>query len=298
MSAIDELVRHTRAAAASVAGSVVSIGSDGRGSGFVVAADRVVTNVHHLRDRTTSVRFADGRVAQGTVVGTDGDGDLAVLEVVTGDAAPLTWSESTPEMGDIVLSVSRDHASASVTSGQVSSIARAFRGPRGRRIEGGIEHTAPMRRGASGGPLLALDGRVIGINTHRLDAGFYLARSGTESLRALVGKLASGESVRRPHLGVAVAPPPVTRKLRQSVGLSEVDGLLVRSVETDSPAGRAGVLVGDVLVRADGAVLEAPDLLLDALAAAGDSLALHIVRGVEQLDVIVTFGEPAPRTEA
>ena len=288
---LDELAERTRTIADQASDAVVGIGADSRGTGFVIAADRVVTNAHHLRDRTTSVRFADGHVVQGNVVGADADGDLVVLEVPTGEITPLTWSTSDPRVGDVVFAIARDHASASITSGQVSSIARGFRGPRGRRIQGGVEHTAPLRRGSSGGPLLALDGTVVGVNTHRLDAGFYLARGGSETLQQLLGRLAGGETVRRPQLGVAVAPPQVTRKLRRSVGLPEVDGLLVRHVDDDSPAARAGVLVGDVLVRSGDTVLDAPEVLLEVIAGAVETLALHVVRGVDELDVTVVLSQ-------
>src|SRR3954462_2336133 len=105
MSAIDELVELVRTTDAGVGPSVVGIGRRGRGTGFVVAQGRVVTNAHNLRDDTTEVQFADGRVAQGTVQGSDLDGDLVVLEVDTADVVALGWADETPDVGDVVVTV-------------------------------------------------------------------------------------------------------------------------------------------------------------------------------------------------
>src|ERR1700741_3616076 len=102
MNSFADLSTAARTVVAKVAPSLVSIGSDGRGSGIVVAAGKVLTNSHNLRDRTTSVTFADGRVVQGTVCGVDDDGDLVVLDVDTKSAEPVAWSEGAAEAGDIV----------------------------------------------------------------------------------------------------------------------------------------------------------------------------------------------------
>ena len=118
-----------------------------------------------------------------------------------------------------------------VTPGFVSSTARSFRGPRGRRIAGAIEHTAPLPRGSSGGPLVDTDGRLLGINSVRVDGGLILALPADEALRERVEALGRGEAPKRVRLGVAIAPPRVARRLRRAVGLPERDGVLVRAVE-------------------------------------------------------------------
>ena len=287
MSVLQELSEATRSVASSVSSAVVSIGTDGRGSGVVVAAGKILTNAHNLRDRTTSVRFADGRVAQASLIGSDADGDLVVLAVDTSDVIVPTWAATSPELGDFVFGASRDNQGLVVTAGQVSAVSRSFSGPRGRRIRGGIEHTVPLRRGSSGGPLLTADGQIAGINTHRLDRGFYVARPADEALRQLVDKLASGESVRRRQIGVVVATPDVTRRLRRAVGLPDVEGLLVREVAEGGPAATAGIAVGDVLLRAGETALVAPELLIDALESAGETIVMHIARGAEELDITV-----------
>lgn len=292
-TALAELAAPARHVAAAVAPSVVRIGRDGgRGCGVVLADGAVLTNAHHLRDRTTEVTFADGRAAQGRVLAADPDGDLVVLSVDTGDAPPLLWAEAAVELGTAVFTVTRTTAGGPrVTHGLVSAVDAAFRGPRGRRITGSIEHTAPLPRGSSGSPLVDGDGHLVGITTARLPEGFSAARPTDPALRERVDALLRGESPHRPVLGLALAPAEVAAKLRASVGLPPRDGLLVRAVAEAGPAEAAGVQVGDLVVRAGGApVAEVDDLhrALDAVAAGG-SLALGLVRGTEELEVVATF---------
>jgi serine protease Do len=178
-----------------------------------------------------------------------------------------------------------------VTPGFVSSAARSFRGPRGRRIAGAIEHTAPLPRGSSGGPLVDLDGRVLGINTMRVDGGLILAIPADGQLRNRVEALGRGETPRRVRLGVAIAPPRVARRLRRAVGLPERDGLLVRAVEEGSAAERAGIERGDLLVAAGERQLDSVDSLYEALDAARTEgkLELTVVRGTEERTVSAEF---------
>jgi serine protease Do len=175
----------------------------------------------------------------------------------------------------------------------VSAVGRQFRGPRGRQIAGGIEHTAPLARGSSGGPIVDGDGRLVGINTHRLERGFYLAVPADAALKERIDALARGESPRRVRLGIAVAPAFAARRLRAAVGLPERDGVLVRGVEDDSPAGRAGLHRGDLIVRAGTRDVSSIDELYAALdgMADGDRLALRVVRGTDEVDVDVTFAQ-------
>jgi len=297
---LDQIESTIRNVAGTAAGAVVSIGRNGRGSGFVLAPGRVVTSAHNLRDRTASVTFADGRTAQGEIHGADVDGDLVVLDVDTGAAAPLELAEATPGLGGTVIAIARGGHRTRATIGFVSAVDQPFRGPRGRIVEGSVEHTAPLARGSSGGPLLDTAGCVVGINTHRVGDGFYLARAVDDALRTRVGELLEGRSTTRRTIGVAIAPARVAAQLRRAVGLPERDGLLVRGVEDGSPAARAGVQQGDLLVRAGDRPLTTVDDLqsaLDALAPSGaaeaPTLELGIVRGADELAVTVSFAEPA-----
>jgi serine protease Do len=301
---LDEIGDAVRAAADHVGPSVVRIGrGGGRGCGVVLGDGLVATNAHNLRDRTTTVTFADGRETQGALAAADVDGDLAVLRVDTGGAPPVSLATNPASVGDVVFAVARSAAGgARVSFGTVSATERAFRGPRGRRIRGSLEHTAPLPRGSSGSPVVSADGTVVGLSTHRIGDGFYLALPADEDLRARLDALATGKPRRRPTLGVGLAPSGVARHLRRSVGLPEQDGLLVRGVEDDSPAAAAGLAEGDLLVKAGERPLLNVDDLYDALDGIepGGSLELTVVRGTEERVVVVTFpgDEPEPEADA
>jgi serine protease Do len=298
MSALEELEQAVTNVAEQAGTAVVGIGrGPGRGSGIVLADGRVATNAHNLRGDEVTVVFADGRSETGRVEGVDVDADLAVVAVDTGDARPLPWAADGAEEGPIrlgtaVFALANPGGRRRVTVGFVSAVNRAFRGPRGRRITGSVEHTAPLGRGSSGGPVVAADGRLLGINTNRLGDGFYLAIPADAELRRRLDALARGESPARPRLGVGIAPARVARRLRSAVGLPERDGLLVRAVEEGSPAERAGVRVGDLIATAGGREVRDADELhevLDSLGEAG-TLQLALVRGTDELTVIVAFG--------
>lgn len=277
-------------AAERVGPATVAIGRAPRGSGVVIGADRVLTNSHNLRDRTTQVTF-DGRSDQATVLAVDAASDLAVLEVATDGIEPLTWADRAPGVGAAVYAVARGARGTRLSVGFVSGTQRSFRGPGGRPIGGGLEHTAPMARGSSGGPLVDSSGALVGINTHRLGEGFYIAQAVDPNLVERVGGLAEGVSPRRAELGISVAPAEVARRLRRSVGLEEQDGVLVRGVRDDSPAARAGLREGDLIVRAGEQQIAGVDELHLALGAhdPASPLTLGLLRGAEPLDVQVDF---------
>jgi len=278
---------------------VVGIGSRIRGTGFVLEDGLVATNAHNLRGDEVTVTFADGRRERGRVAGVDPDGDLAVVRIDTSGATAIGWSTDTElRPGHPVFGLAATPSGGiRVTFGLVSAVEQAFRGPGGRRIEGSVEHTAPLAPGSSGGPLVDADGRLVGINTSRLGDALYLAQPASAALRDRLSSLGRGESVRRPRLGVAVAPAHVARHLQRSVGLPERDGLLVRGVEEGSAADRAGIHRGDLLVAASGRELRSPDDLHAVLSEVGLPLELTIVRGTEERTVSVG-GETAATGEA
>jgi len=295
MAILDEIQANIRQLAEGAGPSVVGIGQRwGVGSGVVLADGRVLTNAHNVRGDQVTVTFADGRTADGSVAGHDIDGDLAVIDVDTGGAAAMPWADgASVELGMPVFALANPGGRGlRVTFGFVSGIERTFRGPRGRRITGSLEHTAPLLPGSSGGPVLNAGGQLLGINTNRLGEGFYLAIPADDALRGRADALARGESATSPRLGVAIAPGHVARRLRRAVGLPETEGLLIREVMDDSPAARAGLAKGDQIVAAGGRPTSTPDDLFDALQAArGGTVELNIVRGTDERTVQVSFGD-------
>jgi S1-C subfamily serine protease len=295
MAILDEIGASIRQLAEGPGTSVVGIGQRwGAGSGIVLTEGKVLTNAHNVRGDRVTVTFSDGRTAEGNVAGRDVDGDLAVIDVDTSGIPALPWADGAPaETGTPVFALANPGGRGlRVTFGFVSGVERTFRGPRGRRITGSLEHTAPLLPGSSGGPVLTAAGQLLGINTNRLGEGFYLAIPADEALRGRVDALASGESAQSPRLGVAIAPNFVARRLRRAVGLPEADGLLIRDVTDDSPAARAGLAQGDLIVAAAGNPVRTPDDLFDALhAAQGGTIALNIIRGTDERTIQVTLGD-------
>jgi S1-C subfamily serine protease len=288
MAALAELGREIGVIAEKIGPSVVGIGNRWRGgSGVVIGENRILTNAHNLRGEEVTVTFADGRTADATVAGVDADGDLAVLEAPTDGASALDLGAEAPGVGTPVVALGNPNGHGPrVTFGFVSGTGRSFRGPRGRRVAGAVEHTAPLMPGSSGGPVVGLDGTLLGINTNRLGNGFYLAIAADASLRDRVAALGRGEEPKRRRLGVGLAPAHVARRLRRAVGLPERDGLLVREVEDDSAAAKAGIAEGDLIVAVGDRAIASADDLFDALGGEGD-LRITIVRGAEEQTVTV-----------
>lgn len=296
MNAAQTLQGTISSAAGSVGPSVVGLGRGwGHGSGVVIGDGQVLTSAHNLRREDVTVSFHDGRRVRAEVAGSDPDLDLAVLAVDTADAPAVRWEPAeAPGIGTPVVALANPGGRGlRATLGFVSSGERSFRGPRGRRVNGAIEHTAPLPRGSSGGPLVDHEGNLIGVNSLRLDGGLILAVPASAAVRERALLLARGEAPAPQRLGVAIAPPRVARRLRSAVGLPERDGLLVRAVEDGSPADDAGLEPGDLIVALGGQPVDGVESLytaLDSVAAAGGELELAVVRGTDERSVTARFG--------
>ncbi|HWF55907.1 MAG TPA: trypsin-like peptidase domain-containing protein [Solirubrobacteraceae bacterium] len=300
MTYLDELEAAVQTAAERTGPAVVGLGRGPRvGSGVVIAPGHVLTNAHNLRHDEVTVSFADGRESTGQVAGADPDLDIAVIAVDTGELTPVPWldlattePDEAPPVGRAVLALGNPGGRGlRVTPGFVSSTARSLRGPRGRRIAGAIEHTAPLPRGSSGGPLVDIEGTLLGINTVRADAGLILAIPADATLRERVAAIVRGEAPTRVRLGIALLPPRAAHKLRRAVGLPERDGVLIRAVEKDSPAAAAELQRGDLIAAVAGRPITSTEVLYDALddARAATRLELTIVRGTDERVVEVSF---------
>jgi S1-C subfamily serine protease len=282
---LEDLERIAGEVAARVGPSVVRIGRSGRGSGVVVSTGRVVTNAHNLGAPEVSLRLTDGRAVAATVAGADVDGDLVVLSAELEGSPPLAIAERPARLGQPVFAVTAAEGGPRLTFGLVSALGQAFRGPRGRRIGGSIEHTAAMAPGSSGSALVDVNGELLGINTSRVGGGFYRALPADASFRARVDRLAAGQDVERPRLGVTVAPTWAAQRMRAAVGLAPRAGVLVRDVDEDSPAARAGISAGDLIVAVESRAVADADDLGAALEASTAELRIDIVRGEQQLSV-------------
>src|SRR5262249_46623017 len=181
MSALQELQETVGRLAGEVGPRVVGLGRGwGRGgSGVVIAPGKVLTSAHNLRRDEVTVTFADGRQETGSVEAADTDADLAVVSVDTGDLSPLEWADSEASLGAPILALANPGGRGlHVTFGLVSSTGRSFRGPRGRRVTDTLQHTAPLPRGSSGGPVVDTSRRLLGVHPLRLDGGPFVAPAG------------------------------------------------------------------------------------------------------------------------
>src|SRR3954451_23636087 len=214
MTALAEASELIASSAATAGPAVVGLGPGWRGgSGLVVADGRVLTAAHNLRGERTGVVFADGRREHGQILGVDRELDLAVVGAATGGVTPLAAATEAGGIGSPVVALARPGGRAlRVTHGFVSTDVREVRGPRGHRIPA-VEHTAPLPRGASGGPLLDADGRLVGINVIRLEGGLIVAVDAV-AVADEIERLGRGEAPARRRLGIGAAPPHVARRLR------------------------------------------------------------------------------------
>lgn len=276
-----------------VGASVVRLGRGARrGSGLVVAEDRIAVLSHTLAADQLEVHLA-GERRPGTVEGSDRAAGISLVAVATSGISPISWAQELPEPGDVVFALGDPGTGLRVTEGRVSAAPLSLRGRGGRLIEG-VEHTAPLPRGSGGGPLVNADGAVVGLNALRTDPGFLFA-IGVGVVRPAVERLLAG-GAEPARLGVAIAPPRLARRLRGAVGLPERDGLLVREVENGSPAARAGVTRGDLIVGLGDAEVGSVDALFAALegseqrANPSAPLGLRVVRGVDELELAVVLG--------
>src|SRR5918999_4800929 len=187
---LDELERAVMDAADRVGPSVVGLGRGwGRGSGVVIGAGRVLTNAHVLRGEEVAVRRSDGEIALGRVAALGDALDIAVVAVDTGGAPAVEWDPAAIDdlrAGRAVFALANPGGRGlRTTFGLVTATGRSFRGPGGRRIGGSIEHSAPLPRGSSGGPLVDAAGRLLGLNSVRMEGGLLLALPADAALKGV-----------------------------------------------------------------------------------------------------------------
>ena len=262
--------------------------SEAQGSGFVYDEDgHIVTNAHVVDGaESVEVRFANGETRTATVVGTDPSTDLAVLGVDAEPSLPepLELADSSAvEVGDGVVAIGSPFGlENTVTSGIVSALGRSMVAPNGYTIAGSIQTDAAINHGNSGGPLLDLQGRVIGVNAQIASesggsdgVGFAIPSNTVESI---VEQLVDGGAVRHAYLGVAV-------------GESD-EGVAITEVRSGGPAEDAGLEVGDVVVSVAGTTVDEPAELQAAVdgRSPGDEIELAVLRDGERRSLTVRLG--------
>ena len=274
------------------AGAVVRVDGGRRavGSGVAWSPDVVVTASHWLDgEDEAEVGLASGEKASAEVVGRDPSTDLAVLRVKGGGLAPAEWSDAPVRVGQLALAVTRPGRAPKASLGLVSRVGEGFRTHAGGKVDAWVEIDVALHPGFSGGLVLDVAGRAIGLATAGLVRGTPLAVPAATLRRVAKAILAHG-GVRRGYLGIASLPVRLPPAVEATAG--QARGLLVTAVEEDSPASRAGVTVGDVLLAVDGAAVGDMSDLVPVLEEdrIGDVATARLCRGGAVQEVKVTIG--------
>jgi putative serine protease PepD len=261
----------------------------GTGTGWMYDATHVVTN-QHVIDGTNevTVRFADGREVQASVVGSDPSTDVALLELSESAEAPAALergSTDSLEVGDPVVAIGSPFGlEGSLTTGVVSGLGRTIQAPDGFAIDDVVQTDAALNPGNSGGPLLDLDGRVVGMNAQIASNSGSNSGIGyaipIETVQSVVEQLLEGGEVRHAYLGVQVADAENNGGAR-----------IVEAVQ-GGPADDAGIQSGDVVVSAGGEDVQNGDDLRSAVNAKkpGDELELEVRRDGDTRTITVELG--------
>ncbi|MFZ5877498.1 MAG: S1C family serine protease [Nitrospirota bacterium] len=278
--------------------------AQGSGSGFLFTPDGfIVTNSHVVRgaDRLT-VTLVDGRRAQADLVGDDPDTDLAVIRVDAPGLPAVTFGDShAVRVGQVAIAIGNPYGfQCTVTAGVVSALGRSLRSTSGRLIDNVLQTDAALNPGNSGGPLVDSRGRVIGVNTAVIRAAQGLCFAiGINTAAFVAGRLIKDGRITRGYLGLAGQDTPLHRRLVRFHGLTVERGILVVSVEPGSPAERAGIVPGDVLIAFGDQAVDGIDalhrLLVDT--AVGVASLLTLIRGVERLTVTIVPEAAGPRRQ-
>ena len=269
--------------------------------GVVVAASHTIR-----KEQDIAVALADGTRTQAQLVGRDGGTDIAVLRF---DSAPtakaLTLADRAADdalrVGSLVLALGRPgDGGVTASLGVISTVGERWRTWSGGEIDRFVRLDLAVYDGFSGGALVDAEGSVLGVNCSALARGTPLTIPNATVERVVDALLTRGH-VARAYLGVAMQPVRLTRSLAERLKLSETaGGVLVVMVESDSPADRGGLLVGDVIISADGHDMAEPQDVAELLGAerVGGKLELRVVRGGELKNLSLTVGERAQAGDA
>jgi S1-C subfamily serine protease len=306
---LDEYSRAVVNAVERVAPSVVNIevqqrsknqpsGIAGNGSGFVITPDGFILTNSHVVHGTTRivVNLSSGRDYPAQLIGDDPETDLAVIRIDASQLVHVRLADSeTLRVGQLAIAIGNPFGfQASVTAGVISALGRSMYSQSGRLIDNIIQTDAALNPGNSGGPLVNSAGEVIGVNTAmiRPAQGICFAIA-SNTARLVAGWLIRDGKIRRSYIGVAGQNVPLHRRVVRFYNLPLETGVLVVSVEKKSPAERAGLRPGDLIVAFDGQPIRSVHDLHKVLVGEqiGVSANLTVIRHTEKLELPILPAE-------
>jgi S1-C subfamily serine protease len=267
-------------------------------SGLAWRDDQVITASHVLeRDSDLTITAPDGAQHNAALVGRDRGSDIAILNIPGSALNPIERASAGGlSAGNLTLAVGRPGTPEPIASfGAVSSIGGAWRTAQGGVLDAYIRADVALLPGLSGGALVNVQGRVIGMLSAYLAGGDPVAIPVT-TIDPIVERIVSGGTVRRAYLGVSTQPVELQEVLRLKLGIDQAAGLMLLGVEPDAPAERGGLLLGDILLAIGGRAAEDGEALQMALgpAAIGKPTSIKLIRGGELREITLI---PAPRPD-
>jgi S1-C subfamily serine protease len=310
MSILKDLSDAMAAAVEAVNPTIVQVNARHRlsASGIVWSSDGLIVTAHHIieRDDNITITLHDGTSHNATLLGRDPQNDLAVLKV-DAKLTAANWGENSGlKIGNLVLALGRPNEQIQATLGVVSALVsnpntsehqqHERRGKRGQRrmwqvlVDGYIQTDVVMYPGFSGGALISGDGAVHGLNTSGFGHGVSITVP-VATIRNTVNTLQQHGKMKKGYLGVGLQAVRLSENTAKE--LEQETGLLIVSIEKDSPTDHAGLLVGDIITALDGEGVEQLDELLSMLNGerVGKTVPTQIVRGGQLQDITVTIGE-------
>jgi S1-C subfamily serine protease len=266
----------------------------GGGSGFVFTPDGLVlTNSHVVHDASRiQVSLPDGRQFPAHLIGDDPATDLAVVRIDTPSLTAVTFGDSQNlHVGQLAIAIGNPYGfQYTVTAGVVSALGRSLRSYSGRMIDDVIQTDASLNPGNSGGPLVSSDGKVIGVNTATIMGAQGLCFAiGINTAKFVASRLLTQGRIRRAYIGVEAQTVPLHRRIVRFYDLPKESGVIVLAAEAGSPAQKAGLREGDVIIRFGGQPVAGVDdlhrLLTDTQV--GVRSPITILRRTERLELII-----------
>lgn len=242
----------------------------GTGSGFLFSSDGYLfTNSHVVHNAgSIKVKLHDGIIRQAELVGEDPDTDLAILKISDADFTPAKMGDADDlKIGQLVIAIGNPLGfQHTVTAGVVSALGRTLEGQTGRMMDSMIQTDAALNPGNSGGPLINADGEVVGVNTATIRGaqGLCFAIS-INTAKNVANQLIRFGKVKRAYLGVVMQQIDLVPKLRTIHQLTNKQALFISEVAADSPAQKAGILSGDIILSFNSQAVETSDSLFKLL---------------------------------